>query len=113
MIALAWPEIVGARAAQHSAPIELSGAALVVATRSSTWSQQLQLLGPQILERLREFAAARPVASLRFRNGLPRVARGGVVPLPSPAPRRPAPPPPDPAIDEVEAFEHCPDARRA
>jgi hypothetical protein len=105
VIAVAWPQIVGARAAQHSAPLELSGDVLVVATRSSAWSQQLQLLEPQLLAGLRE-VAGRPLRTLRFRTGLPRVGlRGGGVAPPPAAPRRPASPAPDPAIDQAEAFE--------
>jgi len=104
IIAAAWPQIAGTRAAQHSAPIELGGDVLVIATRSSAWSQQLQLLEAQILERLRDFAG-RPLRTLRFRNGLPRAIRSGGVPPPPPAPRRVATLPPDPAVDEAEAFE--------
>jgi hypothetical protein len=104
-IAAAWPDIAGSRAAQHSAPLEISGDALVVATRSSAWSQQLQLLAPQILERLREFDSGGKLVALRFRSGLPRRLRSVRAPVPQPAFRAPGTIPPDPALDEIEALD--------
>jgi len=105
-ILLAWPGIVGKRVAQHSAPIELQDGVLVVATRSSAWSQQLQFLEPEILARLR--AAGGPaLGGLRFRSGRMRALKPGV-------PRQGSPdragavvrgPEPEPAPDLVTAFE--------
>jgi hypothetical protein len=104
----AWPGIVGARVAEHSQPLELSGEALVISTRSSAWSQQLQFLSPQILERLRELGSLPPVTRIRFRTGPLRTARGGS-PVPRPAARAAAARqlslPPGPALDERDAFE--------
>jgi hypothetical protein len=104
----AWGGIVGARVAEHSQPLELSGDALVIATHSSAWSQQLQFLGPQILERIGELGSLPPVARIRFRTGPLRTTRAAPQ-APGPAARsaaaRQLAPPPGPALDERDAFE--------
>jgi len=106
LISAAWAGIVGARVAQDSAPLELSGDALIVATRSSAWSQQLQFLAPQILERIQELAVGRELTRLHFRTGkVVRSRKAGVRSGASAAPRTPAGPAPLPAADEAEAFE--------
>jgi hypothetical protein len=106
LISAAWLGIVGARVAQHSAPLEMSGDALIVATRSSAWSQQLQFLAPQILERIRELAAGRELTRLHFRNGALRGRRNaGATAAAAAAPRTAAGPAPEPAADESEAFD--------
>ncbi len=102
----AWPAIVGPNVAQHSHPLEFGGGALLVATRSSAWSQQLQFLAPEIMARVAALGGP-AIARLRFRSGALRRARG----LPAqPAPSRksaplPAEAPPSPAADEREALE--------
>ncbi|GAC1492086.1 MAG: hypothetical protein NVS1B2_04580 [Vulcanimicrobiaceae bacterium] len=75
-IAAAWPGIVGADVAAQSAPLELSGASLVVGTRSSAWSQQLQFLSLHVLARIRTLPCGVTVERLTFRTGLlPRARR--------------------------------------
>lgn len=106
-ILLAWPGIVGARVAQHSQPLELHDGVLVVATRSSAWSQQLQFLEPEILSRLCAHGVPR-LTALRFRSGRLR----GLKPAPRPGPSRrvraaPAVPEPEPAPDMAAAFERA------
>ena len=65
----AWPVLVGERVARHSAPIRVSGDALVVHCSSSTWASELTLLGGHVHERLRgELGEAVP-ARLRFEVG--------------------------------------------
>ena len=107
-IVAAWPAIVGEHVAANSAPLEFSGAALIVATRSSAWSQQLQFLSLAILEGIQALPEGKPVTRLTFRSGAMR----------GPATRRRAAPPdlprgaqvargpdPEPAIDAVDALE--------
>jgi hypothetical protein len=108
-IAAAWPDIVGRNVAAHSEPIELNGATLLVATRSSAWSQQLQLLSQTILAAVAALPQAAGVRRLAFRSGGLRQggSRGGV-PGTSPGPRsrpgaRPALPA-EPAADAAEAL---------
>jgi len=105
-LAAAWPAIVGADVAANCAPVALSGDALVVATRSSAWSQQLQLLSPAILDALASQGLAPRVRRVTFRSGSFRKRE----------PRPPAPPAAqtrmghhvtalEPAVDLDEAFE--------
>ncbi len=69
VISAAWGEIVGVQVAAQCAPVELRDDVLVVATRSSAWSQQLQLLSPTILAAVQRLAPGAPVARLMFRSG--------------------------------------------
>jgi len=80
-IAAAWPQIVGRNVAAHSEPIELSGTTLLVATRSSAWSQQLQFLSPEILRAVLGLGPGVEVKRLAFRSGGLRrsVRRAGTV----------------------------------
>ena len=48
----AWPEAVGATIAAEAQPIAERSGALTVACRSATWASELELLAPDILERL-------------------------------------------------------------
>jgi len=69
----AWPEVVGADVARHSQPVAIAGETLVVATRSSAWSEQLSFLAERILASLRERYGLKELQHLRFRAGkLPR-----------------------------------------
>ncbi len=104
-IAEGWKEIVGSRVAENSVPLALEGDALIVGTPSSAWSQQLEFLAPQIIERI-EALARMTVARLRFRSGGFRRAQQrrerGKVPAPA---RRAETPVPEPARDLDEAFD--------
>jgi predicted nucleic acid-binding Zn ribbon protein len=48
----AWPEAAGAQVAGESEPVAERDGVLTIACRSSTWAQELDLLGPELLERL-------------------------------------------------------------
>jgi len=106
-IAAAWPSIVGPAVAAHSLPVALNGKSLVVATRSSAWSQQLQFLSVTILRGLAGIALEEPVERLAFRSGSLRLPHTGSVPLGAAAPMRKglAGPEPEPAADAGEALE--------
>ncbi len=74
-VAAAWPGIVGPDVAAHSAPRAINGTTLVIATRSSAWSQQLHFLSPAILAGVRALPQAAGIERLSFRAGaLRRVA---------------------------------------
>jgi hypothetical protein len=106
VISAAWAGIVGARVAQDSSPLEVSGDALIVATRSSAWSQQLQFLAPQILERIQELAVGRQLTRLHFRTGkIAHTRKSGTRSGARANQRIAAGPAPLPAADETEAFE--------
>lgn len=71
MVALtgAWPAIVGKDIAQHSRPLEINGDTLLVATRSSAWTQQLSFLGEHVLREIADHVHIEGVAKIRFRVG--------------------------------------------
>ncbi|HUY41730.1 MAG TPA: DUF721 domain-containing protein [Candidatus Dormibacteraeota bacterium] len=83
-VSAAWPQVVGAEVARNSQPVRIAGDALVVATRSSAWSEQLSFLSERILASLRERFGLKEVRRLRFRGGrfvrpaAARVIRGSV-----------------------------------
>ena len=102
----AWPAIVGENVAAQSWPLELSGDALIIATRSSAWSQQLQFLSEDILHALTALPEGRTIARLVFRSGALRRAREHAAADAPPRRQPPAPSlPPEPAADQWEALD--------
>ncbi|MDQ6932318.1 MAG: DUF721 domain-containing protein [Candidatus Eremiobacteraeota bacterium] len=87
-ILCAWPAIVGEDVALHCRPLQLSGNTLLVATRSSAWSQQLDFLAPSILSAIGEYAGVNRIERLRFRVAPLKAAvvigRRQGVPIPAP-----------------------------
>jgi len=103
-LAAAWPVIVGERVAENATPLELNGTTLLVVTRSSAWSNQLQLLSPQILAGLRAQSAGHAVERLSFRVGALRRKRSA--PPPPVRPRtRSSGDAPEPAPDLGQALD--------
>ncbi|MSO58215.1 MAG: DUF721 domain-containing protein [Thermoleophilia bacterium] len=90
----AWPGVVGAATARSAWPARLAAdGTLHVATASAVWAQELTLLAPEILKRLREAAPTAAPTGLRFAPG----------PLPAlPPPPQEAPSPPAPSLEEEE-----------
>jgi len=68
-LAAAWPSIVGKDIAQHSRPIEINGDTLIIATRSSAWTQQLSFLGDHVLRSIGETVHIGGITKIRFRAG--------------------------------------------
>jgi predicted nucleic acid-binding Zn ribbon protein len=54
----AWPAVAGPAVAAEADPVSERGGVVTVACRSATWAQELDLLGPELLERLNETLAA-------------------------------------------------------
>jgi hypothetical protein len=106
-IASAWSDIVGRNVAANSEPVELNGTTLLVATRSSAWSQQLQLLSLTILGGIRALPGVAEVNRLAFRTGGLRRAgkRRGAQGRAQRTGPPPGGPPPEPAADAAEALE--------
>ena len=50
----AWPAAAGARVAAEAEPVGERDGVVTIACRSATWAQELDLLGPELLERLNE-----------------------------------------------------------
>jgi len=105
VVSAAWPEIVGAQVAAQCAPVALRGDALVVATGSSAWSQELQLLSPTILAAVQRLAPGAPVARLLFRSGRFRPAERRGPEAAHGTKSRPSVPPLEPAADAWDALE--------
>jgi predicted nucleic acid-binding Zn ribbon protein len=68
-----WNDVVGEGVGAESRPVSEHDGVVTVACRSSVWAQELELLGPELVERLNAELApggGRPVlAALRFRVG--------------------------------------------
>ena len=67
-----WPGVAGDSLAASASPVSERDGLVTVACESAVWAQELELLGPELVERLN--AAASPggtpvVAGLRFRVG--------------------------------------------
>jgi hypothetical protein len=62
-----WRRIVGERVAERTRPASIQDGTLLVYVASAVWAQELTLLSPAILEKLK--AAGVTAAALRFRVG--------------------------------------------
>jgi predicted nucleic acid-binding Zn ribbon protein len=49
-----WPQVVGAAIAGEASPTRERGGVLTVACSASVWAQELDLMGPAIVERLND-----------------------------------------------------------
>ena len=67
-----WEAAVGPEVARHSRPVAIRGDVLEVEVDSSVWSQQLQLMQPEILAALRETVGGDAPSEVWL-----RVGRGG------------------------------------
>lgn len=83
----AWPAIVGKDIAKHSRPHEINGDTLLIATRSSAWTQQLSFLSETVLRRVAEHVHVGGISKIRFRVG----KVGGAPARPAAATKRTAP----------------------
>jgi predicted nucleic acid-binding Zn ribbon protein len=66
----AWPETAGSLAAAQGDPVAERGGVVTVACRSATWAQELDLMSPVLVSKLREALAGGPyeeaLEGLRF-----------------------------------------------
>ena len=69
----AWPTAAGARVAAEAEPVAERDGVVTIACRSATWAQELDLLHPELLQRLNGVlceadpdAIDAPVRALRF-----------------------------------------------
>jgi predicted nucleic acid-binding Zn ribbon protein len=79
-VQLAWPEVAGAAIAAEAAPVAERDGVVTVACRSAVWAQELEMMSPQLLERLNARLES-SVEALRFtadaaRHDGPGVGRG-------------------------------------
>ena len=66
-----WPDAAGAAIAAEAEPVSERAGVVTLACRSAVWAQELDLMAPQLVERLNDALAAPVVRSLRC------VATGG------------------------------------
>ncbi|MDQ2675532.1 MAG: DUF721 domain-containing protein, partial [Actinomycetota bacterium] len=75
-----WPEAAGELAAAQGEPTSERGGVVTIACNSATWAQELDLMSPVLLEKLRETLAGTPHAEglegLRFTAAGSRGERG-------------------------------------
>ncbi|HEY6672717.1 MAG TPA: DUF721 domain-containing protein [Solirubrobacterales bacterium] len=50
----AWPSTVGGAVAREATPVSERSGVVTIACRSSTWAHELDLLGEEILEKIRQ-----------------------------------------------------------
>jgi predicted nucleic acid-binding Zn ribbon protein len=64
-----WGEVVGEGVAAEATPVSERDGLVTVACKSSVWAQELELMGPELAERVNTALGAPAVAALRFRVG--------------------------------------------
>ncbi|MEK6227694.1 MAG: DUF721 domain-containing protein [Actinomycetota bacterium] len=67
-----WPEVAGPALAAEASPVSEHAGKLTLHCRSAVWAQELELLAPDLLERLNGALAEggmAPLKALRFRVG--------------------------------------------
>ena len=64
-----WDEVVGAQIAAHARPHKLRGAVLEVCVDQPAWMQQLQLMKPQLLQKLNEHPAKPGIKEIFLKKG--------------------------------------------
>ena len=60
-----WPRVVGAAIAAEASPTRERGGVLTVSCSASVWAQELDLMGPTIVQRLNEVLGGDRVQRLR------------------------------------------------
>ncbi len=73
-----WPEAAGAAVAEQATPTGEAGGIVTVTCTSAAWAQELDLMGPELVDRLNAVLGAELVRGLRCQT-VParRWARGG------------------------------------
>ena len=61
----AWREAAGPAVAHAAHPTALRGGLLTIECESAVWAQELQLMAPDLIERLGEHLDAEPIESIR------------------------------------------------
>jgi predicted nucleic acid-binding Zn ribbon protein len=64
-----WGDVVGEALAGECRPVSERAGEVTIACRSSVWAQELSMMGPELVERLKAALGTTAVAELRFRVG--------------------------------------------
>ena len=64
-----WAEAVGELVSSEAQPVSERDGVVTVACKSSVWAQELELLGPDLLDKLNTSLRDAKVAQLRFKAG--------------------------------------------
>jgi predicted nucleic acid-binding Zn ribbon protein len=64
-----WPEVVGPLTAQNARPAAIKGRLLLVNVSSAPWTQQLQYLKGELIEKLNRALGREAVEDIRFQIG--------------------------------------------
>jgi predicted nucleic acid-binding Zn ribbon protein len=64
-----WPEVVGPLTAQNARPAAIKGKLLLVNVSSAPWTQQLQYLKGELIEKLNQALGREAVENIRFQIG--------------------------------------------
>jgi hypothetical protein len=80
LLAVVWPEVVGAEVAANARPVQLRKGRLVVSASSSEWAHTLQYMGEDMKARLNERLGSGAIEQIAFRHAgweeRPRCERG-------------------------------------
>ena len=60
-----WPEVVGEAIARQAEPVAERGGVVTVACRSAVWAQELDLMAPDLVQRLNSALGEARVSALR------------------------------------------------
>jgi predicted nucleic acid-binding Zn ribbon protein len=72
-----WPQLVGARVAEHAEPVAVRDGTLVVRAQDPAWANQLRWLERELVERLGDALGGGVVTAIEVRVGDERrLARG-------------------------------------
>lgn len=73
----AWAPLVGPAIAGHAMPVGERGGVLQVACDEAVWAAELELMGPELVDRLEQAMGRRAITSIRCRTGPKQGAKFG------------------------------------
>lgn len=71
-VQMAWPEVCGAQIAANAEPVKERDGVVTIACASGPWSQELEMMGDTLLERLSSALGEGRLERLRFTADLAR-----------------------------------------
>ena len=68
-IQAAWDELAGPAIAAHARPVAARSGVLEVACDEAVWAAELELMGPDLADRIEQALGRRAIVSVRCRTG--------------------------------------------